>query len=64
MASKGAKIFGAIIVLAIIIGIIAYIWYEWNHTQYYLAHGCDPKAWNQWGQPTIWSCPAGTPVPP
>ncbi|HZD82260.1 MAG TPA: hypothetical protein VE076_05205 [Nitrososphaeraceae archaeon] len=54
--------FAAIIFLVIIAAIIIWVWNSFQedmkHEDKLLKLGCDPKAWNQFGSVTIWSCPA------
>lgn len=55
-------VFISIIVIGFI-ALVVWAWYdnmvdsERRDEQAHLARGCEPKAWNSWGWPTIWSCP-------
>jgi hypothetical protein len=58
---KGA--IAGLVILVIIIAIIAWFAWAWNEgiqtTNYAFESGCEPQAFNQYGQPTWWLCPPG-----
>ena len=54
---RGAKIFAAIMLIAIIGGIAALVvWINLDDARL-LSEGCEAEAWNQYGQVTLWRCP-------
>jgi hypothetical protein len=67
-SSGKGKAIGSLIVIIIIGAIIAAVanWFYQvgRETDKLLELGCDPEAWNRWGQVTIWSCPAWRNIDP
>ena len=60
--SKAGAIAALLILVIIFGGLGAWVVYESNRSVDMMNEGCEPRAWNQWGQPTLWNCPAGADV--
>lgn len=54
--SKGVLI-GFFVVVILIVAFVAWIYYEAQRATDMQNAGCEVTAFNQWGQPTMWSCP-------